>query len=126
MIAVTKSRFASAEQHFLKRQFAPVEWLPDRSGVRFDAFVITITPCRSFCDGHHIAPIASVLTFGKQPFGWSGDRLLGPKLAALRPSITKGKAYDFCKGDQGRGPLIGHRVERTLGVVAVGGARLQS
>ena len=63
MIAVTKSRFASAGQHFLERQFAPVEWLPDRSGIRFDAFVITITPCRSFCDGHHIAPIASMLIF---------------------------------------------------------------
>jgi hypothetical protein len=83
MIAVTKSRFALAEQHFFERQFAPVEWLPDRSGVRFDAFVITITSCRPFCDGHHIPPIASMLIFGKLPFGWSGNRLLRPKPAAL-------------------------------------------
>jgi hypothetical protein len=77
MIAVTKSRFASAEQHFLKRQFALVEWLPDRSGVRFDAFVITITPCRSFCDGHHIAPIASVLTFENSRSGGPAIAFLG-------------------------------------------------
>jgi hypothetical protein len=126
MIAVTKSRFALAEQHFIEREFAPVEWLPDRRGIRFDDFVITITSCRAFCDGHHIAPIASVLPSGKLPFGWSGDRLLRPKPAALRPSITKGKAYDFCEDDQGRGPLVGHRVERTLGLVAVGSARVQS
>src|SRR5919201_4869286 len=57
MIAVTKSRFAFPEQHFIGRQFAWVEWLPDRSGIRFDPFVITITSRRPFCDVHHISPI---------------------------------------------------------------------
>ena len=61
MIAVTKSRFALAEQHFLERQFAPIVCLPDRSGIRFDGFVIAVTSCQAFCDGRHIAPIASVL-----------------------------------------------------------------
>jgi hypothetical protein len=82
MIAVTKSRFALAELHLIERQFAPGQRLPDYSGIRFDAFVITITPCRPFCDGHHISPIASVLTFAQLAFGWSGHRPPRPKPAA--------------------------------------------
>ena len=79
MIAVTKSRFALAEQHFLERQFAPVECLLDRSGIRFDGFVIAITSRQAFCDGRHIAPIRSVLGSPESAVRVSGDCLNRPK-----------------------------------------------
>jgi hypothetical protein len=40
-----------------------VLWLPGRSGVGFDAFVMTITSCQPFCDGRHILRIALMLFF---------------------------------------------------------------